>query len=44
VTPVREIDQRIIGEPGPVTTTIQQKFFAIVKGQDEKYYDWLDFV
>ena len=41
---MREIDQRIIGEPGPVTTTIQQKFFAIVKGQDEKYYDWLDFV
>lgn len=44
VTPVREIDRRIIGEPGPVTTTIQQKFFAIVKGEDEKYHDWLDCV
>jgi hypothetical protein len=27
-----------------VTMAIQQKFFSIVKGQDEKYYDWLDFV
>lgn len=44
VTPVREIDERIIGEPGPITQTIQQKYFAIVKGEDEKYYDWLDFV
>ena len=44
VTPVREIDERIIGDPGPVTQTIQQKYFQIVKGEDEKYFDWLDFV
>jgi branched-chain amino acid aminotransferase len=44
VTPVREIDDRIIGEPGPVTQTIQQKYFAIVKGEDEKYADWLDYL
>ena len=44
VTPVREIDGRIIGEPGPITTTIQQNYFAIVKGEDEKYHDWLEFV
>jgi branched-chain amino acid aminotransferase len=44
VTPVREIDERIIGEPGPVTKTIQEKYFAIVKGEDEKYFEWLDFV
>jgi len=44
VTPVREVDGRMLGEPGPVTLSIQQKFFAIVKGEDEKYYDWLDFV
>ncbi|MEA2432546.1 MAG: branched-chain amino acid aminotransferase [Actinomycetota bacterium] len=44
VTPVREIDEREIGEPGPVTLTIQQKYFSIVKGEDEKYFDWLDFV
>jgi branched-chain amino acid aminotransferase len=44
VTPVREIDERMIGEPGPVTKTIQEKYFSIVKGEDEKYFDWLDFV
>ena len=44
VTPVREIDGRVIGPPGPVTQTIQQRYFAIVKGEDEKYFDWLDFV
>jgi branched-chain amino acid aminotransferase len=44
VTPVREIDSRVIGEPGPITLTLQQKYFEIVKGQDEKYEDWLDYV
>lgn len=44
ITPVREIDDRVIGDPGPVTQTLQQKYFAIVKGEDEKYSDWLDFV
>jgi branched-chain amino acid aminotransferase len=44
VTPVREVDQRVIGEPGPITTAIQQKYFQIIKGEDEKYFDWLDWV
>jgi branched-chain amino acid aminotransferase len=44
LTPVREIDGRDIGEPGPITQTLQQKYFSIVKGEDEKYFDWIDFV
>ena len=44
VTPVREIDEREIGPPGPITRTIQEKYFSIVKGEDEKYFDWLEFV
>ncbi len=44
VTPVREVDERVIGAPGPITQTLQQKYFSIVKGEDEKYFDWLDFV
>ena len=44
VTPVREVDGRVIGEPGPVTLALQQKYFQIVKGEDEKYADWLDYV
>ncbi|MDP9226701.1 MAG: branched-chain amino acid transaminase [Actinomycetota bacterium] len=44
VTPVREVDERVLGEPGPVTQTLQSQFFSIVKGGDEKYFDWLDFL
>ncbi len=44
VTPVREIDGRMIGDPGPVSMEIQQKFFAAVRGEDEKYGHWLDLV
>ncbi|HVL63906.1 MAG TPA: branched-chain amino acid transaminase [Actinomycetota bacterium] len=44
VTPVREIDGRVIGDPGPITQAVQTKFFEVVKGVDEKYHEWLDFV
>jgi branched-chain amino acid aminotransferase len=44
VTPVREVDERVIGDPGPITVAIQQKYFQIIKGEDEKYFDWLDWV
>lgn len=44
VTPVREVDGRAIGDPGPVTQEIQTKYFAVVRGEDEKYHHWLHFV
>jgi branched-chain amino acid aminotransferase len=46
VTPVREVDGRIIGpgHPGPVTKKLQTAFFAVVKGQDPKYQDWLTYI
>lgn len=44
VTPVREIDDRTIGEPGPMTKKIQEVFFAAVKGEVERYTEWLDYV
>jgi len=46
VTPIREIDKYQIGEGkrGPITEKLQKKFFDIVKGKDEKYSDWLDYV
>jgi len=46
VTPIREIDNYQIGEGkrGPVTEKIQEKFFALVKGKDQKYLDWLDYI
>jgi branched-chain amino acid aminotransferase len=44
VTPVREVDERKLGEPGRVSPDLQSKYFSIVEGGDEKYFDWLDFV
>jgi len=46
VTPIRELDDRQIGEGkrGPVTKRIQDAFFAAVGGTDEKYKQWLTLV
>jgi len=43
ITPIREIDNRKIGEgrPGPVTKQLQQAFFDIVLGKDKKHAAWL---
>lgn len=43
ITPVREVDDRAIGAGtrGPVTRALQERFFAIVKGDDESHREWL---
>ena len=46
VTPIRELDDRVIGEGrrGPITQRIQETFFKAVSGTDEKYKKWLTLV
>lgn len=46
VTPIRELDNRMIGDGkrGPITTQIQSMFFDCVKGKSQKHVDWLTFV
>ncbi len=44
VTPIREIDDREIGKPGPITRKLQGKFFEIIRGGDSRYERWLDYV
>ncbi|KRT66627.1 MAG: branched-chain amino acid aminotransferase, branched-chain amino acid aminotransferase [Candidatus Dadabacteria bacterium CSP1-2] len=46
ITPIREVDGRTIGDgvPGPVTRRLQERFFDVVRGKDEKFINWLDFV
>ena len=43
ITPVREIDSRIIGKgvKGPITDKIQQTFFKIARGNKSKFSKWL---
>jgi len=43
VTPIRELDNRTIGEGrrGPVTEKLQQAFFDCVNAKSDKYREWL---
>jgi len=44
VVPLRSIDEREIGAPGPVTKQLQQLFFAVVAGKEPRYAAMLDVV
>jgi branched-chain amino acid aminotransferase len=46
VTPIRELDGRRIGDgrPGTMTRRLQETFFAIVRGRDDRYRSWLSYV
>ncbi len=46
ITPVREIDARIIGNGtrGPITEKLQQAYFDVVFGRNEKYARYLTYV
>jgi branched-chain amino acid aminotransferase len=44
VVPIRSVDDRVIGEPGPITKAIQETYFATVRGEVDQYKDWLDHV
>jgi branched-chain amino acid aminotransferase len=44
IVPIREVDDREIGEPGEITRKIQETYFAAVHGQVDKYADWLEHV
>jgi branched-chain amino acid aminotransferase len=43
ITPVREVDNRPIGEGvvGPITKKLQTKFFDVVRGSDTSHPEWL---
>ncbi len=46
VTPVCEVDDRVIGagKAGPVTLNLQKAFFAVVKGENKEYSNWLTYI
>ena len=46
VVPIREVDDRTVGEgrPGPITRKIQETYFATVRGDVDRYKDWLEHV
>lgn len=46
ITPIREVDNRSIGngKPGEITQTLQNIFFDIIRGKQEKYKKWLTYI
>ncbi len=46
VTPVREVDDRMIGTgvPGPITKKLQAAYFDLVRGKADNHPEWLAYV
>ncbi len=44
VVPIRSVDDRELGDPGPITRRIQEIYQATVRGQEDRYKDWLEWV
>jgi branched-chain amino acid aminotransferase len=43
VTPIREVDDREIGPPGPVTTELQAAYLDTCRGRSERWAQWLEY-
>jgi branched-chain amino acid aminotransferase len=43
VTPIREVDDQLIGPPGPVTLAIQKAYLDTVRGHSERWSHWLEY-
>jgi branched-chain amino acid aminotransferase len=43
IVPVREIDDHLIGEPGPVTRRMQDRFRAITEGRDDEFAHFMEY-
>jgi branched-chain amino acid aminotransferase len=46
IVPVVSVDDRVVGSgtPGPITKAIQDQFFQAVRGQVDRYKDWVEHV
>lgn len=44
VVPIRSVDDRLIGDRGPITTQIQETFFKAVRGELPQYERWNELI
>jgi hypothetical protein len=42
--PIREVDDHVIGEPGPLTQEIQRIFGEITSGRSSDFANYLEYV
>jgi branched-chain amino acid aminotransferase len=43
VTPIRSVDDVVIGDRGPITAEIQRTYLATAAGRDERWGHWLEY-
>jgi branched-chain amino acid aminotransferase len=43
IVPIRELDDHLIGEPGPVTRRMQERFRALTEGRDEEFGAYMEY-
>jgi branched-chain amino acid aminotransferase len=43
VTPIREVDDRVVGPPGPVTKELQTAYLDTCRGKSERWAQWLEY-
>ncbi|MGZ8716231.1 MAG: branched-chain amino acid transaminase [Gaiellaceae bacterium] len=43
VTPIREVDDHVVGRPGPITVEIQQAYLDTVQGRSDRWAQWLEY-
>ncbi|MBT3247016.1 MAG: branched-chain amino acid transaminase [Actinobacteria bacterium] len=44
IVPIRSVDERDIGDPGPITRAVQDVFFEAVRGKRPEYAEWNEHV
>ena len=43
VTPIREVDDHLVGPPGPVTKELQSAYLDTCRGKSERWAQWLEY-
>jgi len=43
VTPISEVDDQVVGPPGPITLEIQEAYLETCKGRNERWSHWLEY-
>jgi branched-chain amino acid aminotransferase len=44
ITPVRSVDDQEVGPPGELTLKLQKAYAACVRGIDERWAHWLEYL
>jgi len=46
ITPIKSLDDRTIGSgtPGPITSRVQQEYFAVLRGERPERDAWLTYL